>query len=303
MASVQRASVTEDAIFSDLLARYAELGFRVFVLLGSDDETASWLSVSKSESRLEGYGYISLSASASLEVPGTIYISDPIANTAYARDAVWTLAYGIHNLIESWRAGVKGDEDITTLLASSSALLSELWPVEFSSVATGQDVVFSASAERQSELRVYSAIGNSTSIELGVWKAGATPALTMTGTVSAWPGGTTQQPLGDHGCPAGKYFSLADAACADCRAGTYRTGIDTTLYSCRDCEAGKKSNAGANQCEVRTSGCLRWDPNANSKINPTIPYLNFRYAVRASTRPSTGQKSAKSAHPAHFSRT
>ena len=59
-------------------------------------------------------------------------------------------------------------------------------------------MAFSAAAERESELRVYSVGFNGTRNELGVWKAAATPALAVTGSVSTWPGGATEQPLGDH---------------------------------------------------------------------------------------------------------
>ena len=122
----EQAAVTETSLISDLLEQYAGLGFRVYVLLGSDEETTSWLGVANSQSRLEGYGYVSLSAAASQQMPGSIYIADPIESAAYAQDAVWTLAHGVHNFIESWQTGTKGNEEISNLLSSSTELLAEV---------------------------------------------------------------------------------------------------------------------------------------------------------------------------------
>ena len=73
---------------------------------------------------------------------------------------------------------------------------------------TQQDVAFSSDSERQSQLRIYS-VGatNASSYEVGVWKAEAWPALTVTADIDIWPGGTTDRPVGVIRCTAGKYFS------------------------------------------------------------------------------------------------
>lgn len=231
-SSIEKREVTDTEPMTELLQEYAEDGFRVFVLLAGDQDTASWLGVAKNESRLEGYGYISVSASASLAVAGAIYVADPVDSAAYARDAVWTLAYGVHNLIESWQAGGEGDEGIAALLSSSSTLLAEFLAVSFYSNATGQDVAFTSSSERECALRVHSVSAVNVSEEVAAWDA---DGLVFSNGIEIWPGNATEQPLGDHNCEAGAYFSTEVNACISCEAGTYRLASDTTIYSCTDC--------------------------------------------------------------------
>ena len=231
-SSIEKREVTDTEPMTDLLQEYAKDGFRVFVLLAGDQDTASWLGVAKNESRLEGYGYISVSASASLAVAGAIYVADPVDSAAYARDAVWTLAYGVHNLIESWQAGGEGDEGIAALLSSSSTLLAEFLAVSFYSNATGQDVAFTSSSERECALRVHSVSAVNVSEEVAAWDA---DGLVFSNGIEIWPGNATEQPLGDHSCEAGAYFSTEVNACISCEAGTYRLASDTTIYSCTDC--------------------------------------------------------------------
>ena len=127
---------------------------------------------------------------------GVIYVSDPTLSTAYARDAVWSFAHAVHNLIESWEAGNEGDEAIDVLLASSSTLLSELTSVSFYSNETRQDVAFNSDLERQSQLRVYSVGAVNVSYEVGIWKVDTSPGFRASREVAIWPGGTTEQPVG-----------------------------------------------------------------------------------------------------------
>ena len=173
-----------------------------------------------------------MSASASLAVVGTIYIADPVDSAAYARDAIWILAHGIHNLIESWQAGGEGDEEIAALLSSSSTLLAEFLTVSFYSNATGQDVTFTSSSERECVLRVYSVSAVNVSDEVAAWDK---DGLAFSNEIEIWPGEATEQPLGDHKCLAGAYFSTEANTCISCEAGTYRLPSITNIYSCTDC--------------------------------------------------------------------